>query len=158
MVVEEHIVIRRPILFMVIVLAVLFAIFIPAKYIIEKKSSVSYAGFVNESYSDVWYWFNINSPLTADEKKELFDIKYSGNIVEWSGKLLNCRSLESLSSVSVEHRSTGFADVVFSTGDDCSSLPEGSEITYQIELIDLRVNVFVGRKGKIISSSPHLSS
>jgi len=152
MVVEEPFVTRRPFLFVVLVLVILVCLYIPANFIIKQRSSQHYSAQLNETYSEVWHWFNIGSPLTSEEKDELFDVKYKGSSVIWTGELLECRSLGKLFSVRISHRGTEFSDVVFSTKEDCTSLPKGSKVTYKIELVDLRVNVFVGKNGKFISS------
>ena len=152
MVVEEHFVTRRPILFLIIVIVGLIIIYLPAKYAVDTLVQDVETVTLNETYDDAWKWFAPDSPLNADEKKELFDIKYRGNIVEWQGELVECKDLEGVWSLRMKHRDLdGFADVVFVTEQNCTAYQHGLMIRYQMELTDLKVNVFVGKDGVIVA-------
>ncbi|MFC1723197.1 hypothetical protein ACFL0V_03585 [Nanoarchaeota archaeon] len=151
MVIHEHFVTRRPLLFLIIVMTVLVLLYAPARILVQSYADrMREAHVLEESYEEVWKWFNSDSPLNIEEKQELYWIKYNGNVVEWQGMVLGCKDLGNIRSVKIDHRGTSYADVVFSTLTTCDEWPIDKTIRYRMEIIDWRVNVFVGKEGSLM--------
>jgi hypothetical protein len=106
---------------------------------------------VSETYSEVGYFFSPESDLSESDKRQLFRMKYENNFVQWQGTLLACETMNGLFTVSVDQRGEGTSDVLFTTQDDCTKIPVGSQVLYKTRLIDWKIRSFIGKDGEIIS-------
>ncbi len=154
MVIPESFVTRKPLEFTLIVLFVVLIFLMPVYYF--TKHSVEDAPtefFIAETYDEVSYQFSPESDLTMSEKKMLFKTSYEGHFVQWSGTLLSCTEMTPWFRVSVDQSGDGFGDVLFTTPNNCTTIPAGQVITYKVRLIDLKIRTFTGKDGEVIQWS-----
>lgn len=152
MVLNESFVTRKPLEFTLMVLFVIFLLLLPVYfYTKHTKQTAKPETLIAESYNEVDYKFNPESELSENDKRQLFKIEYEGNFVEWRGALMNCEQLTGAFKVGIDHRGTGFADVLFTTQQDCSKIPVGEAINYKIRLVDRKSRTFIGTDGEIIA-------
>ncbi len=152
MVEPEPFITRRPVLFLIIFLIVLVLLYIPIRIAVKiYVGNVQGPQYLNESFTDTWNWFKSDSPLNIEEKRELFKIKYDNNIVTWEGRVLQCRRLENVWTVSIDETGSDAPDVIFSTLQNCSGFEPGKKVRYRMQLFDFRVNMFIGEKGVILT-------
>lgn len=152
MVVHDSFITRKPLEFTLIVLFVLFLLLLPV-YFVTKRSAGSTEPkgvLLTETYGEAIYLFDTESDLSENDKKILFRLNYEGNWVQWRGSLLTCDDMGGLFRVSIDHRGTGFNDVIFTTPVDCTAIPIGTTITYKTRLIDRLPKTFVGKEGELI--------
>jgi hypothetical protein len=81
----------------------------------------------------------------------MFRIKYENNFVQWTGSLRACKPLAGLSTLSIDERGEESSDVLFTTRDDCTMIPVGSQVTYKTRLVDWKIMSFIGKDGEILS-------
>ncbi len=146
---HEHIVIRKPFTFFIIVMLILIALYILIRLYVIDEWPDHEPRMIEESYNETWARFSSESDLNPSEKRELFKITYKGNNIRWQGKMLECAKLDNGFLVRVDHRGSEFADVSFTTTESCTGFEKGDEIDYSMELDDLQINVFIGVKGEI---------
>ena len=152
MVIHESYITRKPLEFMLIVLSIILIILLPIYFYTEKtkESRVEEKILVPQTYNEVKYLFSPESDLSESDKRHLFSLTYEGNYVQWVGPLLVCNDLDGVYRVSIDQSGDGFGDVLFTTYEDCTGIPEGVDVTYKIKLIDWKVNSFIGSEGEII--------
>ena len=151
MVVQESFVTRKPVEFTLIVLFIVLVLLAPL-YIYMKwsPSDDDKEVFITESFNEVMYMFSPESDLSPADKRIMFRLEYEGNIVQWSGTLLSCDRANGLSRLSVDHLGTGFADVIFTTRQDCPASAVGAPLTYRMTLVDWKTTTFIGKDGEVI--------
>lgn len=148
---EESFVTRKPLEFTLIVLFIILLLLTPVHFYLKYKNSqtTEESKFLTETYSEVDYWFGADSDLTEDDKRILFNINYKGNVVQWTGRLVECTPQEERFIVSMAHKSLDFSDVIFTTEDDCTDLPLGKDVNYKMKLLEWKINAFIGEEGEL---------
>lgn len=152
MVIHESFVTRKPLEFTLIVLFVIFLLLLPVYFYTRNYSrdAVEEAEFIPESYEEVAFLFSQDSDLSDSDKKNIFKFKYEDNMVQWGGILLSCELMTPLYRVSVDETGDGFGDVLFTTDYDCTHIPIGSRLEFNMTLIDRKTRMFIGLDGEII--------
>ncbi|MBW2967981.1 hypothetical protein KY362_05840 [Candidatus Woesearchaeota archaeon] len=152
MVIHESYITRKPLEFTLLVLFIILVILLPVYVYMEFFYTAKEKGSVlTETFNEVAYRFSPESDLSPADKRVMFRLEYEGNTVQWKGQLLSCTKMNDMYRVNVDHLGTGFADVVFTTLDDCSMIEPGQTIEYRMELVDWQTTTFIGKDGELIS-------
>jgi len=153
MVIHESFVTRKPLEFTFIVLSIIFVLLLPVYlYTRERAEDKTVTDvIIPETYSETNYFFSPDSDLSESDKRQLFKIKYEKKFVQWTGSLRACEPRSGLFTVSIDQRGEDNSDVLFTTQDDCTKIPIGSQVAYKTMLIDWKIRTFIGKDGAIIS-------
>lgn len=151
MVIHESFVTRKPMEFTLIVLFVILLLLIPVYLYTRNSSGKSdeQPEIITESYPEVAFLFSTESDLSDSDKKHLFKLKYEGSVVQWDGNMLSCDPLDGMYRVRVDETGDEVGDVLFTTEQDCTSIPPGAYISFRTKLIDWKVTRFIGSKGEV---------
>jgi hypothetical protein len=153
MVIRESFVTRKPLEFTLLVLFLIFLILLPVYFYTKNRAenAVVQPEMLSESYQEVASLFSPESDLSDSDKRHLFNFKYENSVVQWDGDILGCDAMTDMYRVRVDETGDDVGEVLFTTVDDCMTIPSGSHISFKMKIVDWTVTRFIGADGEILT-------